>query len=133
MPDEHFATYVIVNIMKMREMPADNNESLDGDPSLYKTVIVGNRQEVIDTLKKGSGKAISINMDNYSIYIGEDHYNMQIKYGVPADSLCAAHVYFDEPSQKVILRNFADWRNDCQDNPVARATIEKALKRDLFS
>lgn len=108
------------------------SEMMDSDPDFYRTNTVISRAEVIDNLLSGMGASISVDMSNYTIYIGRDHATMQLANRIQPENLCAAHVYYDKDSKHIRITGFSDWRNGCKDNPVARTAITKALERDLF-
>lgn len=119
------------------ELPPEEPESkkLEADPAMYKTVIIGERRKVLENLLNGFMLSVSVNMENYSIYIGSDHYNMQLDYNIQHTDLCAANVQLDRNTNKLKIINMADWRNHQNytvNNPIVASAVAERLTMDLL-
>ncbi len=71
-------------------------------------------------------------MENYNIYIGSDHLNMQRQGNISDESLCAGYARYDSKTGDVIVEDFADWRKALGNNIDPKKAIAAALKRDLM-
>ena len=109
------------------------SSSLDADPTLYKVIIFGDQNQVLQYLRKGSLLSVSINMENYNIYIGDNHYAMQYAAKVPHDNFCAGYIGFDRNTQRAKIKDFSDWRKGAQNAISVKRAIEQAFERDLSS
>ena len=107
------------------------SKKLDTDPDFYKVIMVNNRNEALRYLKRGSRLSISINMENYNIYVGGNHLEMQIENRIPYDNFCAGYVYFDKNTGKAVVEDFTDWREGMDNAHSVKRTIEQAFDRDI--
>jgi hypothetical protein len=112
------------------------DSQLDSNPESYATIIVGDRNEVIKDLKNGSRLSISVNMENFNIYIGADHMSMQFKHDIPMNQTCAGHARIDRKTHQIIIEDATDWRKrdegDITANDSVKQAIAARLQKDLF-
>ncbi len=110
--------------------------SLETDPSVYKTVCLpgqhGNKMEIIKILKKGSPLAISVNMENFNIYIGSHHLDMQVQAGISSSKLCAGYTRVDKTTNHIIVEDYCDWRANATNEKAIKKCIALAIERDLL-
>lgn len=107
------------------------SENLDANPDFYKIKIVNNVQETLDNLKKGSKISMSVNMENYNVYIGSDHLNMQVGNSIPSNNLCAGYVRFDTEKKTAVVEDLSDWRKGMDSASLVKGAIEQAFNRDI--
>ncbi len=106
--------------------------SLEDNPDVYKTVLVGDKSKAMAYFLRGSRLAISINMENFHIYIGSDHLNMQNDANISDQNLCAAFAKFDRATNQVIVEDFADWRKGISNEIGIKKAIAATIQRDLI-
>jgi hypothetical protein len=105
---------------------------LDSDPALYKVFIHGDKKQMLQYLKEGRLLSLSVNMENFNIYIGTNHYDMQVSAKIPGDNFCAAYVGFDKSTNKFIIKDFTDWRSGGESHAVGvKLALAQAIKRDI--
>jgi len=107
--------------------------TLETDPGLYKTVVIGSSKRVMEYLNKGLRLSICVNMHNYNIYIGEDHLTMLEKANVGPIDFSAAYARFDKSTGNITIEDFSDWRKGVVTGYGAKKAIAEAIKRDLFN
>jgi hypothetical protein len=106
--------------------------SLENDPAMYKTVIVGDHSQTMKYIQSGLRLSISINMENFNIYIGSDHLNMQVNANISNENLCAGYARFDKAKQHIIVEDFADWRKGLNNQFEIKRAVASAIERDLM-
>jgi hypothetical protein len=104
---------------------------LEANPDFYHIKIVADRTWALKHLKKGGRLPVLLNMENYNVYIGSDHLNMQYTQGIPADNFCAGYVSFDRKTKKAIVVDLTDWREGNNDINGVKKAIETAFDRDI--
>jgi hypothetical protein len=109
------------------------SESLESDPSLYKVSIYGDKKKVLEYLKRGNRLSLSVNMSNYSVFIGEDHMSQQVANHIDNSDLAAGYVRMNPLTGQVGIEDFADWRKDesASNNRGAKGAIEKKIQEYL--
>lgn len=104
---------------------------LDANPDFYHINIVYSKEAALQNLKDGRMLSMSVNMENYNIYIGSDHLDMQRKHAVPDDNFCAGYIRFDRETKRAIVEDLTDWRDGTNDISGVKKAIETAFDRDI--